>query len=96
MSSTIGPRFLVRLLRASLGILLVAVLLAAAGHVHHDAHETTNCALCAIAHIPAIDATSPPNPPGLEFNPVSHPIARERAPEARAGAAHPARAPPLA
>jgi hypothetical protein len=85
-----------RLLTATLGLLLAAVLLAAAGHVHHDQRDSTNCALCAIAHVPAIGTAAAPSPPKLEYQAILHTTAPERAPEAPLHAGNSARAPPLA
>lgn len=89
-------RVLGRALTVTLGITLVAVMLAAAGHSHRDAQESTSCALCAIAHTPAIETTSAPTSPDLELRPATYVEAPARGAESPAPAGNPTRAPPLA
>ena len=90
------PRLFGRFFRAALGSLFILLMVAAAGHVHHDARESASCALCAISHTPAVETTPAQGSPNLEFNPVHCLVAPERAHESPAPAGNPTRAPPLA
>ena len=85
-----------RALTVTLGITLVVIMLAAAGHSHRDVQESTTCALCAIAHTPAIETSPAPSSPDLELKPVPYVDAPASAHESPAPAGNPTRAPPLA
>lgn len=83
-------------LSAALGCLLLLGMVAAGGHVHHDARESAGCALCAISHTPAVETSAAHGAPNLEFNPVACLVGSERAPDAPLPSSNPARGPPLA
>ena len=85
-----------RVFKAALGCLFILLMVAAAGHVHHDARESASCALCAISHTPAVETSPAQNSPNLEFNPVDCLAASEGAHKSPAPAGNPSRAPPLA
>jgi len=90
------PRLFGRFFKATLGSLFILLMVAAAGHVHHDARESASCALCAISHTPAVETSPAQGSPSPGFNPVNCLAAPERVHESPAPACNPARAPPLA
>ncbi len=90
------PKGLRRVLLSALGVLLIAIQLAAVAHVHHEERETTSCALCAVAHAPAIDTAPAPPVERPRLLEISFWIPTGEAPEPPPASASSARAPPLA
>jgi len=91
-----SSRLFGRFFTAALGSLFILLMVAAAGHIHHDARESASCALCAISQTPAVETSPTQGSPNLEFNPVNCLAGPERAHESPAPAGNPTRAPPLA